>query len=89
MLATTSELVGDLITQPTMRSMKSSSERWRTGSTIIAIDPVVLNPDGIPVALSADAALLCVELGRADITSARRTVQLIGREHFIGCVIVK
>lgn len=89
MLATTSELVGDLATQSPIRSMKSSSERWRTGSTIIAIEPVVLNPDGIPVALSADAALLCVELGKTDIASARRTVQLIGREHFIGCVIVK
>jgi hypothetical protein len=88
-LTATSELVGDLVTQSTIRSMKSSSERWKTGQTIIAIDPVVSNPSGIPVALSADAVLLCVELGKTDIKSARKTVQLIGRERFIGCVIVK
>jgi len=89
MLAATSELVGDLVTQSTIRSMKSSNERWKTGHTIIAIDPVVSNPAGIPVALAADAVLLCVEIGKTDIASARKTVQLIGREHFIGCVIVK
>lgn len=89
MLAATSELVGDLVTQSTIRSMKSSGDRWKAGHTIIAIDPVVSNPAGIPVALSADAVLLCVELGKTDIASARKTVQLIGRERFIGCVIVK
>lgn len=88
-LASTPELVEDLNALSTIRSMKTGSQRWRGGQTIIAIDPVVSNPAGIAAALAADAVLLCVELGKADIASARKTMEMIGRDRFIGCVIVK
>jgi hypothetical protein len=88
-LASTRELIEDLASQSTIRSMKTDSERWKGGQIIVAIDPVASNPAGIAVALAADVVLLCVELGKTEIASARKTIQLIGREHFIGCVIVK
>ncbi len=56
------------------------------GRTIIALDPVVSNPAGLAIALAADAVLLCVTLGQTEIAAARRTVELIGRDRFIGCV---
>lgn len=88
-IESTSELIEDLTAQSTIRPMKTGTERWNLGQSIIAIDSVVTDPAGIAVALAADAVLLCLELGKSDIASAQRTVQLIGREHFIGCVIVK
>jgi hypothetical protein len=56
---------------------------------VVALEPIVSNPLGIGVALAADAALLCVTLGETPIASAKRTVEMIGQEHFIGCVIVR
>ncbi len=58
------------------------------GLCILVLDSVLNNPAGIPLALAADAALLCVELGEADGESARRTVDLIGSSRFVGAVTV-
>ena len=59
------------------------------GLAIVAIDSVLSNQAGIPVALSVDAALLCVDLQEADVTSATRTLELIGRDRFVGSVTLK
>jgi hypothetical protein len=55
---------------------------------IVAIEAVVDNPLVLPVALSADAVLLCVQLGATEITAARHTIELIGRDRVIGCVLI-
>jgi hypothetical protein len=89
LLAPTRELIPDLTVESPVRSLKPGSDRWRGGQTIIAIDPVTSNPGGIAVALAADAVLLCVELGKTSIAVARRTIELIGRERFIGCVVLR
>jgi hypothetical protein len=60
---------------------------WLERHAVVVIDPVVTNPTGVAVALAVDAALLHVRLGRTNVRSARRTIELIGRERFIGCVI--
>jgi hypothetical protein len=56
------------------------------GLAIVVLDSIISNPAGIPVALAADAALLCVELGHADVDSGRRTMQLLGENKFVGAV---
>lgn len=56
------------------------------GMCIVVLDSVLTNPAGIPLALAADAALLCVHLGEADSESARRTVELVGVSRFVGAV---
>jgi hypothetical protein len=53
---------------------------------IVAIDSVLSNSTGIPVALAADAALLCVGLGETEFRSARRTLDLVGKNRFLGSV---
>ncbi len=59
----------------------------KTPTLIVALEPVVSNPLGIAITLAADAALLCVTLGETPLASAKRTVELVGRERFIGCVV--
>lgn len=60
----------------------------RTGQVIVAIEPVVVQPIAIAIARSADVALLCIEMGRTRIASAQRTIELVGRDRFVGCVMV-
>jgi hypothetical protein len=56
------------------------------GLAIVVLDSVISNPAGIPVALAADAALLCVQLGQSDIDSGKRTLELLGEAKFVGAV---
>jgi hypothetical protein len=56
--------------------------------TVILADPVTHDPAAVPVARRADAVLLCIELGRAQVADAQRAVELIGRERIIGCVAI-
>jgi hypothetical protein len=56
---------------------------------VVLIDSVVANPLGLEVALAAERALLCVTLGTSDYTSARRTLDLIGKERFLGSVTLQ
>lgn len=74
-LAATSRLIIDM-----------TSHVAQGGLCIVVLDSVLNNPAGIPLALAADAALLCVELGETDSDSAKRTVDLIGSSRFVGAV---
>ena len=58
------------------------------GLAIVVLDSVISNPAGIPVALAADSALLCVQMGEADVDSGKRTIELIGESRFVGAVTV-
>lgn len=59
------------------------------GRAIIAIQPVVDEPLGVAIAQAADAVVLCFERGKTGISSARRTIEIIGRERIIGAVWLK
>ena len=56
------------------------------GLAIVLLDSVIANPADIPVAMAADAALLCVHLGDSDFESAQRTLELVGASRFVGAV---
>jgi len=87
-LASSADLAEDITGRFTVYTPTIASDRGKQ-RTIIALDPVVTDPAGIPVALAADMALLCVELGRTKIPEAEKTLQLIGRDHFRGCILIK
>lgn len=55
-----------------------------TGPVILALSPVAKNPVMVPLAQSADCALLCIILGHTKSADAQRTVDEIGKQHFIG-----
>ena len=54
----------------------------------MALSSPIVCPATIPITLAADAALLCVELGRTDAESAQRTVDMIGKHRFLGSVAI-
>ncbi|MBS2025847.1 MAG: hypothetical protein JST92_25885 [Deltaproteobacteria bacterium] len=56
---------------------------------LVALESIVTNPLGTAVALATDAVLLVVEHGKSDLDSARKTIEQIGHERFIGSVIIK
>jgi hypothetical protein len=58
-------------------------------ATIVALDAVADNPLILPLALAADAVLLCVEVGRTKLEDARHSVDLIGRDRLIGCALLR
>ena len=87
-LASAVDLAEDITGRFTVHTPTVGGERWKQ-RTIIALDPVVTDPAGIPVALATDVALLCVELGRTKIADAQKTLLLVGRDHFRGCILIK
>jgi hypothetical protein len=47
------------------------------------------NPTAVPVARSVDAVILCVALGVTVVSAARKTIDAVGRERFLGTVLVQ
>jgi len=58
------------------------------GSIIIALRSISENPTVVPVARTVDAAVLCVQLRVTRIASSQKTVEAIGRDKFIGTIVV-
>ncbi|MGZ3446883.1 MAG: hypothetical protein ACXU88_14450, partial [Myxococcaceae bacterium] len=55
---------------------------------LVLIDSVIARPSGIPVALAADAVVLCLTLGKTPVAAARETLKLIGAQRFVGCITI-
>jgi hypothetical protein len=69
-----------------------SAIRWdadRGDRTILAMKATSANVATVPLARAADCAILCVSLGLTSLDSARHAVEQIGREHFLGSVLLK
>lgn len=56
------------------------------GRTIISVASPLVHHVAIPIARAADGAVLFVPLGRAQLKQAKRTVESIGAEHFVGSI---
>jgi hypothetical protein len=54
----------------------------------IALRSTAENPTAVPLAQAADAAVLCVELGKTDAKAAQRTLDAVGRQRFLGTLLV-
>jgi hypothetical protein len=66
--------------------------RWhirRGERVILALTSCFHSIATIPLGRAADCAILCVELGRTRIAEATETVGQIGRERFIGTLLVR
>jgi hypothetical protein len=55
---------------------------------LIALRPTSENPTTVPMAQSADAIVLCVDLGKASRKAAKATLEAIGRERFLGSIVL-
>jgi hypothetical protein len=56
---------------------------------IIALRSMHESPACALIAAAADAAVLCVRLGSTRIADAEKTVERVGREKFIGTIVLK
>jgi hypothetical protein len=56
---------------------------------LIALRPTFENPTAIPIARSADAVALCIDLGVADFESAEQTISEVGRERMVGAIVLR
>jgi hypothetical protein len=71
--------------------VSASSERRSTGGmqrAVVVLSSILDEPAGIPIALAADAVVLTVSLGVTNLDDARRTVELVGAERILGCILV-
>jgi hypothetical protein len=53
---------------------------------LVPVDPLADNPSSVAVVRAAAAALLVVRLGQSFLSSARNTIDLVGRERFLGSI---
>lgn len=58
------------------------------GQVVVALQPVVEEPLGVAIAHAADAVVLCMQLRRSRLSSARRTIELIGHDRISGAILV-
>jgi hypothetical protein len=56
---------------------------------IATLPPVVTNPLALRVAAEADIVVICIEIGKTRLSAVRRTIELIGRDHVAGCVLIR
>ena len=57
------------------------------GRRLVALEALTMNPLGIPVCLACDGVLLVIRGGATTVEEARRTIELIGRDHVLGSVL--
>jgi hypothetical protein len=74
-------------TAPLIVEMTEGGPNRKSGERVLVlIESVLSHPSGVALALAADAALLCVEMGRTSIAAARETLQIVGAQKFLGCI---
>jgi len=56
---------------------------------IFATRAASTNVATVPLARAADCAILCMSLGKSSLGAARETIEQIGREHFVGSLLVR
>lgn len=63
-------------------------ERIARGERVVVVlDSLLTHPASLPLALAADGVLLCVALGETQFAAARKTMEYVGAERFVGSVI--
>ncbi len=55
----------------------------------VALRSLTENPTAAPLAMASDAVVLCVALGSTQIKRAVGTIESVGRERFLGTIVVK
>jgi hypothetical protein len=77
-----------------LRSMASIQARMRSlaarGTRAITVLQLPMyNPITVPIAQAADASMLCVFVGESHLTNSQQTIEQIGRDRFLGTVILR
>jgi hypothetical protein len=79
----------DLTLRGLEQQVRDMGAQLRGGERVfIALRSLAENPTASPLAIASDAVVLCVQLGKTDIKNARKTVERVGRERFLGSLVV-
>jgi hypothetical protein len=74
-----------------MTSLVAASGERRSGPgqrAVVVLASVIDQPAGIPIALTADAVVLTLVLGTTTLDAARKTVELVGADRVLGCILL-
>jgi hypothetical protein len=55
---------------------------------IVPVGPIAENPSAVPIVQATSAALLVVRLGESLLASARTAIETVGRERFLGSIVL-
>jgi hypothetical protein len=69
-----------------MHEMRTAAEAGNI--VVIALRSIFENPTAAPMARGADATVLCIDLGSAQLKAAEKTIAEIGRERVLGAIVV-
>jgi len=79
----------DLSLRLLKQQVRDMAAQLRGGERVfIALRSMAENPTASALAMASDAVVLCVELGKTDIKSAQKAVAKVGRERFLGTLVV-
>lgn len=67
--------------------MRSLAARGTRAITVLQLP--MYNPITVPIAQAADASMLCVFVGESRLANAQQTIEQIGRDRFLGTVILR
>jgi hypothetical protein len=73
----------------TLSRLEAFLGELRARHGIIALGPVLESPASLALARAADAVVLCLVLGESAISTAHQTVEEVGRERFLGSVLLR
>jgi hypothetical protein len=79
----------DLTLRMVEHQIRELNDQLAHERVIIALRSVAENPTTIAVASMTDAAVLCMQLGKSDMRAASTTLNEIGRQKFLGSILVK
>jgi hypothetical protein len=69
--------------------VRAMSAQLRGGERIfVALRSLPENAATAPLAMAADGVVLCVEMGKSEIRSAAHAIASIGRDRFLGAILV-
>jgi hypothetical protein len=73
----------------TLARLEAFLTELRARRGILALGPVLERPASLALARAADAVVLCLVLGESSISGAQQTIDEVGRERFLGSVLLK
>ncbi|HET8538647.1 MAG TPA: hypothetical protein VFL83_02125 [Anaeromyxobacter sp.] len=66
-----------------------SAARGGDGRVAVAVDDPRASPAGAPLLVHVEAVVLVVRLGATALRAVEETVELVGRERVLGCVVAR
>jgi hypothetical protein len=77
---------GKFVSTVTGKGARAPDE-FPTSRVIVAVPPVIVEPLALAVTDAADAIAIYVRKGSTHLDAAARTIELLGRDRIIGCVL--